>query len=111
MPRRVVLALLLTVAPTLAFAEDAPTPASGTPPSSAVPAPAVAPAQNSIQLVWTVFLGGINLGTVGIKTSFTGDSYSAVSRLKTAGVLNSFYASVIDASSVGTVMGDAVHPL
>lgn len=74
---------------------------------------ATAPAQSttsSIQLVWQVYLGGFNLGNIGIKSSFTGNSYSAVSRLKTAGVVNSFYEAVIDATSVGTVAGIGLQP-
>ena len=77
--------------------------------------PAAAPAQtagptSSVQLVWQVYLGGFNLGNVGIKSSFSGTGYSAVSRLKTAGVVNSFYEAVIDANSVGTVSGTALQP-
>lgn len=65
---------------------------------------------SSIQLVWQVYLGGFNLGNVGLKTSFTGNSYSAVSKLKTAGVVNSFYEAVIDASSTGTVSAPGLLP-
>ena len=104
------LATSLALVPAFAFASDtAPAAATATPAATAEPSASATP-QNTIQLVWTVFLGGINLGTVGIKSNFSGDSYSAVSRLKTAGVVNSFYESVIDASSVGTVAGNAVHP-
>jgi len=67
-------------------------------------------ASSTIQLVWQVYLGGINLGNIGIKSSFTGNTYSAVSRLKTAGVVNSFYEAVIDATSMGTVGGNALQP-
>ncbi len=103
------LATSLALVPAFAFANDTAATATATPAATAEPSVSTAP-QNTIQLVWTVFLGGINLGTVGIKSSFSGDSYSAVSRLKTAGVVNSFYESVIDASSVGTVAGNAIHP-
>jgi hypothetical protein len=67
-------------------------------------------ATSSIQLVWQVYLGGFNLGNIGIKSSFNGDGYSAVSRLKTAGVVNSFYEAVIDATTVGTVAGTGLQP-
>ena len=111
MLKRLMLATVLAVFPAFAFANDtAPIEAPRTtPPATATPRAASGP-QNTIQLVWTVFLGGINLGTVGIKSSFSGDTYSAVSRLKTAGVVNSFYESVIDASSVGTVAGNTILP-
>jgi hypothetical protein len=65
---------------------------------------------SSIQLVWQVYLGGFNLGNIGIKSSFNGTSYSAVSRLKTAGVVNSFYEAVIDATSVGTLAATSLQP-
>jgi Protein of unknown function (DUF3108) len=66
---------------------------------------------SSVQLVWQVYLGGFNLGNIGIKSSFNGNGYSAVSRLKTAGVVNSFYEAIIDATSVGTVAGTALQPV
>ncbi|MCE9522743.1 MAG: DUF3108 domain-containing protein [Alphaproteobacteria bacterium] len=67
-------------------------------------------ASSSIQLVWQVYLGGFNLGNIGIKSSFAGNGYSAVSRLKTAGVVNSFYEAIIDATSVGTIAGSGLQP-
>ena len=62
-----------------------------------VPAPSMAQAvtatpdqaqpgsSSTIQLVWQVYLGGFNLGNIGLKSSFSGTGYSAVSKLKTAG--------------------------
>lgn len=90
--------VLASVAPT--FAEE-----------TVKPQGAAAPgATSSVQLVWQVYLGGFNLGNIGLKTSFTGNGYSAVSRLKTAGVVNSFYEAIIDATSVGTVAGGGLQP-
>jgi hypothetical protein len=111
MLKRLMLATVLVAAPALALAKDDAATTAAALPSAAIPptAPAAGP-QNTVQLVWTVFLGGINLGTVGLKSSFEGANYAAVSRLKTAGVVNSFYESVIDASAVGTVAGNTVHP-
>lgn len=65
---------------------------------------------STVQLVWQVYLGGFNLGNIGLKTSFSGNGYSAVSRLKTAGVVNSFYEAVIDATTVGVVAGQNLQP-
>ncbi len=111
MLKRLMLATALAFVPTIAFAKDtAAIEASTTTLPANATSGAVSGPQNTIQLVWTVFLGGINLGTVGIKSSFTGDTYSAVSRLKTAGVVNSFYEAVIDASSAGTVAGNTILP-
>jgi hypothetical protein len=67
-------------------------------------------AGSTVEFVWTVHLGGMTLGTVGFKGSFNGDTYSAVSRLKTSGVINSFYAAVIDAGSTGWLRGSHIEP-
>jgi hypothetical protein len=102
MLKRLMLATTLALLPAAATAEQV----------SITPAAAPAPAgpSSTVQLVWQVYLGGFNLGNVGIKTSFTGNQYSAVSRLKTAGVVNSFYEAVIDANSVGTLSQSALTP-
>jgi hypothetical protein len=102
MLKRLLLATTIALLPLTASAEEA----------SMVPAtvPAQAGPTSTVQLVWQVYLGGFNLGNVGIKSSFTGNGYSAVSRLKTAGVVNSFYEAIIDANSVGTVAGSALTP-
>jgi hypothetical protein len=96
------LALVPTLLPGVARAESA----------AATPAPAQGEAgpSSTLQLVWQVYLGGFNLGNIGLKTSFSGNGYSAVSRLKTAGVVNSFYEAVIDASTVGLVAGQSLQP-
>jgi hypothetical protein len=103
MLKRLLLATSVALLPAVAFAEEAAvTPVSTT----AQPAGPT----STVQLVWQVYLGGFNLGNVGIKSSFTGNTYSAVSRLKTAGVVNSFYEAVIDATSVGTVAAGSLQP-
>ena len=104
MLKRLLLATTIALLPVTASAEET---ASMTP--AAAPAQTAGPT-SSVQLVWQVYLGGFNLGNVGIKSSFSGTGYSAVSRLKTAGVVNSFYEAVIDANSVGTVAGAALQP-
>jgi len=103
MLKRLFLATSLSVVPFAAQAVDAPAPPTepvvqGSGPTS------------TVQLVWQVYLGGFNLGNIGIKSSFAGNSYSAVSRLKTAGVVNSFYEAIIDATTVGAVGGNGLLP-
>lgn len=105
MLKRLVIASSLVLLPTLAHAQGVP--------AAAPPAPSDSQTQGSnstIQLVWQVYLGGFNLGNIGLKSSFSGNGYSAVSKLKTAGVVNSFYEAIIDASSTGTVAGNALLP-
>jgi hypothetical protein len=102
MLKRLLIATSLALIPAVAHAQ-------GTPVAAAPDAQAQGPT-STIQLVWQVYLGGFNLGNVGLKTSFNANGYSAVSKLKTAGVVNSFYEAVIDASSAGIVAGQALQP-
>lgn len=76
----------------------------------AAPLSASAAQPNQAEFVLTVHLGGVTLGTIGFKSQFQNDGYSAVTKLKTGGVLNSFYAASIEASSTGFVKGDRVAP-
>ena len=103
MLKRLLLATCIAVTPFAATAEEA-----GPPPT--MPAPAAQGPSSTVQLVWQVYLGGFNLGNIGIKSSFTGNTYASVSRLKTAGVVNSFYEAVIDATSTGVVAGTTLQP-
>jgi len=110
MLKRLLLATTMVLASVAnAPAEEAAKPQEVAAQGSAVVAQAQG-ATSSIQLVWQVYLGGFNLGNIGIKSSFNGNGYSAVSRLKTAGVVNSFYEAIIDATSVGTVAGAGLLP-
>jgi hypothetical protein len=106
MLKRLFVATTLTLVPAAALAAD---PAPASEPGTIKVAQANT-SSSTVQLVWQVYLGGINLGNIGIKSSFTGNSYAAVSRLKTAGVVNSFYEAVIDAESVGLVAGSGLQP-
>jgi len=103
MLKRLFLATSLSVVPFAAHAVDAPPPPAEPVMQGSGPA-------STVQLVWQVYLGGFNLGNIGLKSSFAGNSYSAVSRLKTAGVVNSFYEAVIDATSVGAVNSTGLSP-
>src|SRR5262245_33791859 len=104
MLKRLLVATTLALVPACAYAADV---------AKAPEGAKVAQSQgatSTIQLVWQVYLGGFNLGNVGIKSSFTGNSYSAVSRLKTAGVVNSFYEAIIDATSTGVLASSSLQP-
>ena len=105
MLKRLFFATSLSLLPVSAFAAEADAPEDGAVKVAQAGMPA-----STVQLVWQVYLGGFNLGNVGIKSSFSGNTYSAVSRLKTAGVVNSFYEAVIDAESVGVVNGGYLRP-
>lgn len=103
MLKRLFLATSLSLVPFAAQAADPPAPPTEPAVQGSGPA-------STVQLVWQVYLGGFNLGNIGIKSSFAGNSYSAVSRLKTAGVVNSFYEAIIDATSIGNVQGASFAP-
>jgi hypothetical protein len=107
MLKRLLSATLLTLVPLAALAADTKAPVD---PGTMTVAQAGGGATSTVQLVWQVYLGGFNLGNIGLKSSFSGNGYSAVSRLKTAGVVNSFYEAVIDANSVGVVAGGGLQP-
>lgn len=107
MLKRLLTATVLTLVPLGALAADTKTQVD---PATLTVAQAGGGASSTVQLVWQVYLGGFNLGNIGLKSSFSGNGYSAVSRLKTAGVVNSFYEAVIDANSVGLVAGQGLQP-
>lgn len=107
MLKRCLVATSLSLVPLAALAADAKTPAD---PAGTMTVAQAGGATSTVQLVWQVYLGGFNLGNIGLKSSLSGSGYSAVSRLKTAGVVNSFYEAVIDANSVGLVAGAGLQP-
>ena len=90
-------------------------------PSAAEPsaAPALTPAgpaaapgapSNGVQLMWMVYISGIKIGLVGLKTNFAPGSYSSASMLKTGGIIGAFYNSRIEANSIGAVSGQMLRP-
>ena len=81
--------------------------------AAATPAPASAAASapsNGIQLVWLVYVSGIRIGVVGLKTSFVPGAYSAVSNLKTGGLIGVFYDAQIQANAVGYMANATLKP-
>jgi hypothetical protein len=90
-------------------------PAAAEPPARLIPIakmPEAAPGapSNSIQLSWIVYISGIKLGMVGLKTNFAPNAYASVSMLKTGGIVGVFYDSRIEANSVGMVSGYRLRP-
>ena len=99
---------MVVLAFAFADAKNAPRPPAPLPPPAAM-APS-APAANSIQLVWLVYMSGIRLGVVGLKTTFEPGTYASVSSLKTGGLINVFYEARINANAAGIVAGTSLHP-
>ncbi|MBI1213905.1 MAG: DUF3108 domain-containing protein [Alphaproteobacteria bacterium] len=86
--------------------------ADGTAVAPPGPVMATAPgaASNKIQLVWLVYVSGIKIGVVGLKSQFVPGGYAAVSNLKTGGIVGAFYDAHIEANSAGFVAGPALRP-
>ncbi len=85
-------------------------PAAQPTPAPAAAAPAAPVATNTIQLVWEVYITGLKIGMVGLKTDFAPGSYSSASMLKTGGLIGLFYSSRITATSVGAIAGATLRP-
>jgi hypothetical protein len=60
--------------------------------------------------MWMVYISGIKLGLVGLKSNFGAHAYSSASMLKTGGLVGVFYDSRIEANSVGAVSTATLTP-
>lgn len=89
---------------TPAFAEEA------APPPIATSAAAASPNANQIQLMWMVYVSGIRIGAVGLKSQFVPGSYASVSNLKTGGLVGAFYDAKIEANAAGLLVPMGLRP-
>jgi len=113
MIKRFVLATLFCLAGATVVLRPGLTADAQRPPAAPTPLPgavAAAPAENTIQLAWMIYMSGIKLGVVGLKTSFQPGVYSSVSSLKTGGLVSVFYEAKIYANSAGLVVGSTLRP-
>lgn len=76
------------------------------------PTPMAVPSGNSsqIQLVWLVYVSGIKIGVVGLKSQFVPGGYASVSNLKTGGLVGAFYDAKIEANSAGFIAPVGLRP-
>lgn len=65
---------------------------------------------SQLQVAMTIYAGGITMGNVDMDATFRGGDYHVVSNLKTAGVVNAFWQSEIQATSLGKVGANALNP-
>jgi hypothetical protein len=65
---------------------------------------------STLDLSFDLFVGGIPLGKAAMTARFQGTDYKAISTLETAGIVNAFWQSKIEASSNGLVERGAVRP-
>jgi hypothetical protein len=91
------------LAPTT-YAEDA----MAAPAATAIAAPGGQ--SNQIQLAWLVYISGIKIGVVGLKSQFVPGGYASVSNLKTGGLVGVFYDAKIEANSVGYLTPMGLRP-
>jgi hypothetical protein len=65
---------------------------------------------STLDISYDLFVGGIPLGKAAMTARFQGTDYKAVSTLETAGIVNAFWQSKIEASSNGLVDRGSVRP-
>jgi len=65
---------------------------------------------STLEVSYNLYVGGIPLGKVAMSTRFQGADYKAISTLETAGIVNAFWQSKIEAASNGLVEGGDVRP-
>jgi hypothetical protein len=65
---------------------------------------------STLDLTFTLYMGGISLGKINLSARVQGDNYRAVSSLETTGVVNAVWRSKIEASSSGGFAAGRVNP-
>lgn len=64
----------------------------------------------TLDLAYDIYVGGVTLGKVDMSARMQGGDYKVVSSLDTAGIVNRFWQSHIQASSSGELQGNRIHP-
>jgi hypothetical protein len=65
---------------------------------------------STLDLSYDLYVGGIPLGKAAMTARFQGTDYKAISTLETAGIVNAFWKSKIEAASNGLVERGSVRP-
>lgn len=65
---------------------------------------------STLDLSYSLYVGGVPLGKVAISTRLQGQDYKAISTLETLGIVNTFWQSKIETSSSGTLVQGIVRP-
>ena len=65
---------------------------------------------STLELSYSLYVGGIPLGKVAMSARFQGTDYKAISTLETTGIVNAFWQSKIEAASNGLVDQGDVRP-
>jgi hypothetical protein len=64
----------------------------------------------TLDITFTLYMGGISLGKIDLSTRMQGDNYRAVSSLETTGVVNAIWRSKIEASASGSLLEGRITP-
>lgn len=65
---------------------------------------------SELSVVMTIYFWGIPFGSVDLTSTIHGEQYSAVSNLRTTGIINLFWKQMIQAKSKGHIEGDRLRP-
>jgi hypothetical protein len=65
---------------------------------------------SSLELTFTLYMGGISLGKIELNARVQGDNYRAASSLETTGVANAVWRAKIEASSSGSFIEGRIAP-
>jgi hypothetical protein len=64
----------------------------------------------TLSVAMTLYIQGLTLGTVAIEAAYAPDSYQAVSRLKTEGIITLLWKQTIQATVSGRIRKDGFRP-
>jgi hypothetical protein len=65
---------------------------------------------STLDLTWSLYVGGVPMGTAAMTARIEGDTYRASSRLETEGIVNRFWQSKIETASHGRIGVGKVQP-
>ncbi len=63
-----------------------------------------------LNIVMSLYAGGLGLGKVDLDATIRGNQYHAVSNLETSGIANAFWQARIQATSTGAINGNRFQP-
>ena len=67
-------------------------------------------AASTLDVEYNIYVGGITLGQLTMSLRMEGESYKAISTLRTSGVVDALWSAKIEASSSGTIEGGNLKP-
>lgn len=65
---------------------------------------------SSLDITFSLYVGGISFGTVAVSTIIDGDQYRAFSTIETEGIINRFWQSKIETAANGLIASRAIQP-